>query len=72
MDAKDVSGAFQAAHALKGVCGNLSITSLLDIVVPLVEALRTEHYEEALPFMQSLEKQYQNVISILSEIKDKE
>lgn len=37
---KDVEGAFQAAHALKGVAGNLSLQHLMKALTPVVETLR--------------------------------
>jgi len=36
----DLPGAFEAAHALKGVVGNLSITSLYEPLSELTEKLR--------------------------------
>ncbi len=36
--------AFEAAHALKGVTGNLGLTPLFDKVCVLVEALRAHDY----------------------------
>ncbi len=38
--AKDLDGAFDAAHALKGVLGNLSLTPLYTIAVEITELLR--------------------------------
>ena len=36
----DLDGAFEAAHALKGVLGNLSLTNMYDKVVDITELLR--------------------------------
>ena len=36
----DLSGAFEAAHALKGVCANLALTPLLEPVKEITELLR--------------------------------
>jgi len=38
--AGDAEAAFQAAHSLKGVSGNLSLNDLYENTIPLVEALR--------------------------------
>ena len=38
--AGDKDAAFEAAHALKGVLGNLSLTPILDPVVEITELLR--------------------------------
>ena len=37
---KDYQGVFAAAHSIKGVVGNLALTSLFDKIVPIVEATR--------------------------------
>ena len=42
IDANDRKAAFEAAHALKGVMGNLSITPLFDAASQMTELLRTE------------------------------
>ena len=39
---KDYTAAFHAAHALKGVAGNLGLTPLYEALCELVEALRGE------------------------------
>lgn len=40
VEAEDMKSAFEAAHALKGTLGNLSLTPLLDPVVQLTERFR--------------------------------
>jgi len=40
MGSGDVSAAFQAAHSLKGVSGNLSVNNLYHSLIPFVNALR--------------------------------
>ena len=40
LDAEDLPGAAAAAHTLKGVCGNLSMTALYGLFARQVEALR--------------------------------
>ena len=40
--AKDLKAAFEAAHALKGVLGNLSLTPLYTPVVEITELLRNK------------------------------
>lgn len=42
MAAGDVEAAFQAAHSLKGVTGNLSLNALYRRLIPLTDALRGE------------------------------
>ena len=40
IDKGDLDAAFEAAHALKGALGNLSLTALFDPMVELTELLR--------------------------------
>ena len=40
-EADNYRGVFEASHALKGVCGNLSLTPLFDISSKICEATRT-------------------------------
>ena len=42
IDAGDLDAAFEAAHALKGVLGNLSITPLYEPVAEITELLRVK------------------------------
>ncbi len=42
MDASDSKAAFEAAHALKGSLGNLSLTPIYDPVCELTEQLRAQ------------------------------
>ncbi len=42
LDAGDLEEAFKAAHALKGVAGNLSLTPLYDKVCGITELLRAK------------------------------
>ena len=55
LEAKDLKEAFEAAHALKGVAGNLALDPLYDAVCEIVEPLRagedkdyTEGYQKVL------------------------
>ena len=49
LECGDTDGAVQAAHTLKGVCGNLSMNGLYRLFTRQVELLRTlaERYQEA-------------------------
>lgn len=40
VEANDLNGGFEAAHALKGVLGNLSITPMYNVCSELTELLR--------------------------------
>ena len=45
MDKGDYEQAFEVAHALKGVSGNLGLTPLFQATCVLVEALRHKEYD---------------------------
>lgn len=40
IDSKNLDEAFEAAHALKGVLGNLALTTMYDMAVKITEPLR--------------------------------
>lgn len=45
LERKDANQAFEAAHALKGIAGNLSLEDLSEALGPLVERLRNDGTE---------------------------
>ena len=47
MESKDIRAGFEAAHSLKGVYGNLSLTPLLTPVSELTEIFRAGSFEGA-------------------------
>ncbi|MDD5942775.1 Hpt domain-containing protein [Fibrobacter sp.] len=57
--AKDLKAAFEAAHALKGVLGNLSLTPLYTSVVEITELLRN-----------NTDKDYKSLLDTILEKKD--
>lgn len=54
VDAGDLDGAFEAAHALKGVLGNLSITPMYDKDVEITELLRKKTPMDYTPLVDEL------------------
>lgn len=64
----DAAGAFQAAHTLKGVTGNLSLKALYQLLVPLVEDLRREDLAAAAEKMPALEAGYAQITAALSQL----
>lgn len=50
----DLDKAFEAAHALKGVLGNLSLTPMYEISVEMTELLRSRTLTNYAPLLQSL------------------
>ena len=59
LDAGDLENAFLAAHALKGVLGNLSLTPLYTPVVEITELLRS-----------NTDMDYKNLLDTILEKKD--
>ncbi|MDY4610793.1 MAG: Hpt domain-containing protein [Sphaerochaetaceae bacterium] len=56
MDAGDYVQAFEAAHALKGLSGNLGLIPFYDVLCKLVESLRMKA-------LQNVEAEYADVVS---------
>ena len=56
----DAEKAFQAAHTLKGVCQNLSITALYHSSAELADRLRDgqEYGEDVAPLLERVKKDY--------------
>ncbi len=61
----NVKEAFQAAHALKGVCGNLSIQKMYEDLVPIVEILRAGSMDGVEELCGILKVSYSEVIKVL-------
>ena len=60
---KDAKEAFEYAHALKGVSGNVGLTPVYDAVVKLVEPLRNGNAE-------GLEDAYRELLEKRAEMKE--
>ncbi len=60
MEKKDLEEAFRAAHTLKGVCKNMSITNLAYSASNLTEALRgrQEYGDDLEPLFKKVKKDY--------------
>lgn len=61
----DGARAFEAAHALKGVVGNLSMKKLFQSMSVLVEDLRAQDLAAAAGRMPELEAQYNQMVEAL-------
>ncbi|MDD3194045.1 MAG: Hpt domain-containing protein [Oscillospiraceae bacterium] len=64
--AKDARAAFAAAHALKGVAGNLSMTRLYTDLVPLVEVFRKGSLDTG-GLWEPVSHDYEEIIQALQE-----
>lgn len=63
MDSKDYQAAFRAVHTLKGICLNLSLTTLAESSSNLTEALRDGVWsEEAMPLYEKVKADYDDTI----------
>ena len=68
---KESPEAFEIAHILKGVSGNLSLNRLFEAIVPLVEALRREpDFEKARELLQETERVYEETVQAIWEVQD--
>ena len=57
----DLDSAFEAAHALKGALGNLSITSLYDPVLNITELLRARTSMDYTPLVAEIRSKHQEL-----------
>ena len=53
---KDLDGAFEAAHRLKGALANLALTPLLEPVSEMVELLRNRTEADYTPFLERIDE----------------
>ena len=60
----DLDKAFQAAHALKGVLGNLSLTPLYDIDFEVTELLRNRTKSDYSELLQKYENKYSELLAL--------
>ncbi len=54
LNSGDLDAAFSAAHALKGVLGNLSLTPMYDIATEITELLRAKSQTDYSPYLEKL------------------
>ncbi|MDK2808690.1 MAG: hypothetical protein PWP24_1427 [Clostridiales bacterium] len=64
----NVQEAYKAAHTLKGVAGNLSVDSLYQTILPLVEALRKGRLREAKQYFPIVKESYEQIVDVLKKI----
>lgn len=65
LEAKETEEAFQAAHALKGIAGNLSLKQLYQASYLLSEELRAGSMEHTEELMKAVDEAYENVIRVI-------
>ena len=69
MSAQDYDEALRAVHTLKGVCQNLSFTSLYESSSQITNALKAKNYREAMDMAPQLSKDYYELIHAVEEYK---
>ena len=70
LERADFTAAFEAAHTLKGVVGNMGLTPLYEAVCALVEPLRLKERQDEYPVLyQEIEKQYETVKKLHCQLK---
>lgn len=69
MEAGEVQAAFNAAHTLKGVCGNLSLTPLYEAVSDITELLRAGDIEGAFPVLPRVADEYEKMKAVISRLE---
>ena len=65
LEEKNYSEAFRAAHTIKGVCQNLSLTKLQDSSSRLCESLRGGYTPESEALARETEADYQQTVSAI-------
>ena len=65
--AGDREGAVAASHSMKGVCGNLSMTSLFDLLATQVALLRAEDWAGAMALMPEIDGAYEKTCRVIRE-----
>lgn len=66
--AHDEEGALGASHTLKGVCGNLSIKKLFDLLTSQVASFRAGDWQGAVDQMSEIAQVYEQVVHVISEL----
>jgi HPt (histidine-containing phosphotransfer) domain-containing protein len=69
IDSGDCKSAFEAAHTLKGVCGNLSLKALEQRIREQVEYLRSGEFEKAKSLMDSVKEEYEKASAAIESVK---
>lgn len=68
-DSKDYQEAFRAAHTIKGICQNLSITRLGNSAARLTDALRGGWTPEADALVEEVKRDYQDTVGAIQDFE---
>lgn len=70
LETGDLSAAFDAAHTLKGVAGNMGLTPLYDAVCKIVEPLRAgEKRDDYTALYQNIQMEFQKAEALRDTLK---
>ncbi len=61
---KDFESAFEAAHALKGILGNLALTPILKPVTEITEHLRAKEDIDYAPLYEEIQAQHKRLLAL--------
>lgn len=67
IDNNNLEEGFKAAHALKGVLGNLSLTPLSNIIYEMTELLRNKVQRDYNEFIINYQKEYDKLVALSKE-----
>ena len=65
----NINQAFSHAHTLKGLAGTLDLTTLLNILTPMTEQLRTGNTEGMQELFNQLKTEYNQICQLIAEHK---
>lgn len=69
-DGTDYNEVIEKAHALKGVCGNLSITPLYEAYTKIVDLLRADKPEEARPILEQILPVQEKIVACIEKYSE--
>lgn len=64
---RDVEKAFAYAHTMKGIITNLSIDSLTEVIIPIVEELRAKSLLNVGPLLEKYSVRYEELKKVVLE-----
>lgn len=69
LESDNYAEAFRAAHTIKGICQNLSFTSLFNSINPLTEELRNGNPPSSPDLITRVKEDYRKTISAIKEFQ---
>lgn len=64
LDARNFAAAFEMAHALKGVIGNLALTPVYEPIAEMTELLRARTDMDYAPLYEKMKNNYEKLLSM--------